>query len=72
MQGLGKPGVHQYYKMGDGTHWMSDTAPADRSRCQLRHHPQPGLERACRCSNVTPKQIIPKTQLHQAILDGIG
>ena len=25
MQGLGKPGVHQYFKMGGDDHWMNDT-----------------------------------------------
>ena len=34
MQGLGKPGVHQYYKMGGDDHWMNDTpAPIRPPTC---------------------------------------
>ena len=66
MQGMGKPGVHVYNKMADGLTQLDMPRPEillklDVIRSQVWSG-RPLL-------NVT-KQLIPKTQLHQAILDG--
>ena len=66
MQGLGKPGRHVYAKMGDGL--SQGDLPRPTVALQL------GIIRSQVWSGralleLTP-QIIPKTQLHQAILDG--
>jgi anaerobic selenocysteine-containing dehydrogenase len=81
MQGLGKPGVHQYFKMGGDDNWMNDTPRPLRKTPDMRFatgnkvllgdkvvDPDavfPGK----RMLWVSSKQIIPKTQLAQAILD---
>ena len=36
MQGLGKPGIHQYFKMGGDDHWMNDTPRPARQIPDLR------------------------------------
>jgi anaerobic selenocysteine-containing dehydrogenase len=66
MQGMGKPGVHVYNKMADGLTQLDMPRPEillklDVIRSQVWSG-RPLL-------NVT-KQLIPKTQLHQAILEG--
>jgi molybdopterin guanine dinucleotide-containing S/N-oxide reductase-like protein len=67
MQGLGKPGVHQYYKMGGDTRWMIDTPrpviPQDIM--SMMGTVWPGIGQMF----VSSKQAIPKTLVHQAILD---
>ena len=67
MQGLGKPGVHQYYKMGGDTRWMIDTPrpviPQDIMSMMMTVWPGAGQ------MYVSSKQAIPKTLVHQAILD---
>jgi trimethylamine-N-oxide reductase (cytochrome c) len=64
MQGLGKPGVHQYYKMGGDTRNMIDV-PQPVSRGLLESQKMwPG---ALQYRSVP--QTIPKTLVHQAILN---
>jgi anaerobic selenocysteine-containing dehydrogenase len=86
MQGLGKPGVHQYYKMGGDDHWMNDTPRPVKTLPDMRMMQEGLIEKGRKegeatkwTRNVFPgqkqlqvssKQIIPKTQLAQAILEG--
>jgi molybdopterin guanine dinucleotide-containing S/N-oxide reductase-like protein len=67
MQGLGKPGVHQYYKMGGDTRWMIDTPSP------IRRQDNTAIMKAASPSGgglyVSGKQAIPKTLVHQAILN---
>jgi anaerobic selenocysteine-containing dehydrogenase len=66
MQGLGKPGVHQYAKMGGDIFAMTDTPqPALRLRHLKEVLPKlwPGYKQL-----TLPPQLIPKTLIHQAIL----
>jgi len=75
MQGLGKPGVHQYFKMGGDDHWMNDTP---KTLYQLPDMRFPAEERKQKGvlfpgqGQLWPssKQLIPKTVLYQAIMDG--
>ena len=86
MQGLGKPGVHQYFKMGGDDHWMNDTPRPVKTLPDMRMMQEGLIEKGRKegeeskwTRNVFPgqkqlqvssKQIIPKTQLSQAILEG--
>jgi hypothetical protein len=38
MQGLGKPGVHQYYKMGGDDHWMNTPGRRTIPTCMNSTH----------------------------------
>jgi molybdopterin guanine dinucleotide-containing S/N-oxide reductase-like protein len=67
MQGLGKPGVHQYYKMGGDDRWMNDTPRPMRRIDDLKF--QMAIWPGGRQTFISSKQIIPKTMLSQAILD---
>jgi molybdopterin guanine dinucleotide-containing S/N-oxide reductase-like protein len=67
MQGLGKPGIHQYYKMGGDDHWMNDT-PRTLRRIDDRRF-QMAIWPGARQIFLSSKQFIPKTMLSQAILD---
>ncbi|HLA82407.1 MAG TPA: molybdopterin dinucleotide binding domain-containing protein, partial [Thermoleophilia bacterium] len=85
MQGLGKPGVHQYYKMGGDDHWMNDTPRPVKTLPDMRMMQEGLIEKGRKVGeastwtrNVFPgqkqlqvssKQVIPKTQLAQAILN---
>ena len=86
MQGLGKPGRHQYFKMGGDDHWMNDTPRPVKTLPDMRMMQEGLIEKGRKegeeskwTRNVFPgqkqlqvssKQIIPKTQLSQAILEG--
>ncbi len=72
MQGLGKPGVHQlcfiegtflaYYVLG---HEVGQPTPIGKVRPSVRDAYRGAYHRVADC-----KQIIPKTMVHDAILDG--
>ncbi|MBN1190339.1 MAG: molybdopterin-dependent oxidoreductase [Dehalococcoidales bacterium] len=65
MQGLGKPGVHSYSKLGDGLSQVDLPRPVKMlDLARIRNEVWSGRP----LLNLT-KQIIPKTLLHQAILD---
>jgi len=65
MQGLGKPGIHQYNKMADGMTQMDTPRPLVPLRVQdIRRKIWSGN----RLLDLTP-QIIPKTLVHHAILN---
>ncbi|MBN1191197.1 MAG: molybdopterin-dependent oxidoreductase [Dehalococcoidales bacterium] len=66
MQGLGKPGIHSYIKMGGDPPFMSDTPKAvkDVNRSGIRNNIWSGS----RMLQLMP-QSIPKTQVHHAILN---
>lgn len=66
MQGLGKPGTHQYIKMGGDSVFMTDTPPLVRNinRNGIRDVIWSG-----RLQMILTPQIIPKTQVHHAILN---
>ena len=74
MQGLGKPGVHQLC-MIDGT-FIAAACLADaryrrrRPGAWCRLNVQGGLSRVTVPLMPKTKQIIPKTMIHDAILDG--
>ena len=66
MQGMGKPGVHVYNKMADGLTQLDMPRPEILLKLDvIRSKVWSGRP----LLNVT-KQLIPKTQLHQAILEG--
>jgi len=66
MQGMGKPGVHVYNKMADGLTQLDMPRPEVQLQLDvIRSQVWSGRP----LLNVTP-QLIPKTQFHQAILDG--
>jgi molybdopterin guanine dinucleotide-containing S/N-oxide reductase-like protein len=67
MQGLGKPGVHQYYKMGGDDHWMNDTPRTMRRMDDQKF--MMAIWPGARQLFISSKQVIPKTMLSQAILD---
>ena len=75
MQGLGKPGIHQYFKMGGDDHWMNDTPRPARQIPDLRFPSEKKAQQGVMFPGqsqlwISSKQIIPKTQVAQAILDG--
>jgi anaerobic selenocysteine-containing dehydrogenase len=68
MQGLGKPGVHQYNNMMGGDHFLKRDLP--RPMIEV----SPEFQKAIWSGFMQlffnpPKQVIPKTLIHQAILD---
>ena len=66
MQGMGKPGAHVYNKMADGLTQLDMPRPEILLKLDvIRSKVWSGRP----LLNVT-KQLIPKTQLHQAILEG--
>ena len=66
MQGLGKPGIHQYHKIGGDAYWSSDLPRPARNfnRNEIQKNAWTGFLQL-----VLSPQIIPKTLVHQAILN---
>jgi molybdopterin guanine dinucleotide-containing S/N-oxide reductase-like protein len=69
MQGLGKPGCHQYFKMGGDHHWMCDTPRPLRTIDDVRFGVAGNVWAGQGQVYISSKQIIPKTQVSQAILN---
>jgi len=65
MQGLGRPGVHQYYKMGGDSRSMIDIPrPIKNVNRDMQQTLWPGTRQLF----VSSRQVIPKCLVHQAIL----